>query len=425
VKNSTGLRGRVHGRAEAVDGSVARAARWGKPGLARSSRTWRRMRTASVVAAMAGPTLVLVGLFVVGPAVYGIWLSFTNKSLEGATALHTQFVGLANYRTLFTDGGFLQSLGISAEFVFFSAIVGQFVLGMIAAILLSRTSIRFKGLFGAAILLPMVVPEVVAALAWGSMLAEGQFGTLNRGLALLGISPVDWLQSAPLLSIIIINIWRGIAFAMIMFQAAIESIPKEIEQAARVDGASPWQIVRHITLPMIRGPIQLYMLVSTITTFSIFGLVYFLTQGGPGTATNLVAIYIYNYAFQFFEIGLGSAGSVIVLLATLVLGFIYVRLSRAEVLRRWRAWPSGIRSGSPGIKPSAPARDLRRDGLGSWRGTLPRTWCSPYWRCSALSRSPGSCLALSTRTPASICARRTGLFTISSSSSPNQARRSC
>jgi len=202
---------------------------------------------------------------------------------------------------------------------------------MLAAILLSRTSIRFKGLFGAAILLPMVVPEVVAALAWGSMLAQGQLGTVNRGLSLFGFAPVDWLQSVPMLSIIVINIWRGIAFAMIMFQAAIESIPKEIEQAARVDGASPWQIVRHITLPLIRGPIQLYMLVSTITTFSIFGLVYFLTQGGPGGATNLVAIYIYNYAFQFFEIGLGSAGSVIVLLAIVVLGFVYVRLSRAEV----------------------------------------------------------------------------------------------
>jgi multiple sugar transport system permease protein len=280
---------------------------------------------------MAGPALALVGVFVVGPAVYGIYLSFTNKTLEGAGALSTQFVGLQNYRTLFTDGDFLQSIGLSAEFVFFSAIVGQFILGMLAAVLLSRTSIRGKGLFGAAILLPMVVPETVAALAWGSMLAQGQLGTLNRGLHLLGLAPVDWLQSAPMLSIIFINIWRGIAFAMIMFQAAIESIPQDIQEAARVDGASAWQILFRITLPLIRQPIQLYMLVSTITTFAIFGLVYFLTQGGPGDATNLVAIYIYNYAFQFFEIGLGSAGSVILLLAVVVLGTVYVRLSKAEV----------------------------------------------------------------------------------------------
>jgi multiple sugar transport system permease protein len=299
--------------------------------LARPGRAWRQARTASVAVAMAGPALVLIGLFVVGPAVYGIYLSFTNKTLEGPGALHTQYVGLQNYRTLFTDGNFLQSIGLSAEFVFFSAIVGQFILGMIAAVLLSRTSIRGKGLFGAAILLPMVVPETVAALAWGSMLAQGQFGTLNRGLSLFGFAPVDWLQSVPMLSIIIINIWRGIAFAMIMFQAAIESISGDIEEAARVDGASAWQILFRITLPLIRGPIQLYMLVSTITTFAIFGLVYFLTQGGPGGATNLVAIYIYNYAFQFFEIGLGSAGSVILLLAVVVLGTIYVRLSRAEV----------------------------------------------------------------------------------------------
>jgi multiple sugar transport system permease protein len=305
-----------------------------RPGRVRrpaSGGTRRSGRTGFLVLTMAGPALLLVALFVVAPAGYGIWLSFTNKTLEGAGAQNTQFVGLANYRTLFQTGGFLQSLGLSAEFVFFSAIVGQFVLGMLAALLLSRTSVRLKGLFGAAILLPMVVPEVVAALAWGSMLAQGQFGTLNRALSLVGLGSVDWLQQLPMLSIIIVNIWRGIAFAMIMFQAAIESIPKEIEEAARVDGASAWQIVRRITLPLIRGPIQLYMLVSTITTFAIFGLVYFLTQGGPGTATNLVAIYIYNYAFQFFEIGLGSAGSVILLLAVVVLGVTYVRLSRAEV----------------------------------------------------------------------------------------------
>jgi multiple sugar transport system permease protein len=280
---------------------------------------------------LAAPALALVALFVAGPALYGVYLSLTNTSLVGAAALHPSYVGLANYRELIGSPAFLQSLGLSAEFVFFSALVGQFLLGLAAALLLSRARVRFKGLFGAAILLPMVVPEVVASLSWGSMLAPGDLGTVNQLARLLGAHAVSWLEAFPMLSVIIVNIWRGIAFAMIMFQAALQGVPREVEEAARVDGARRAQLLRYITLPLIKGPIFLYMLLTTITTFSIFGLVYFLTQGGPGDKTDIIAIYIYNNAFQFFEIGLGSAGSVILLVAVGVLGALYVRLARVEI----------------------------------------------------------------------------------------------
>jgi multiple sugar transport system permease protein len=209
--------------------------------------------------------------------------------------------------------------------------VGQFLLGLAAALLLARTRVRFKGVFGAAILLPMVVPEVVASLSWGSMLAPGNLGTVNQLTGLFGATAVTWLQSFPMLSVIVVNIWRGIAFAMIMFQAALQGVPSEVEEAARVDGARRAQLLRYITLPLIKGPIFLYMLLTTITTFSIFGLVYFLTQGGPGNDTDIIAIYIYNNAFQFFEIGLGSAGSVVLLVAVGVLGAVYVRLARVDI----------------------------------------------------------------------------------------------
>ncbi len=280
---------------------------------------------------MSLPALALIAVFVAGPALYSIWLSFTDTSLVGVDARHPSFVGLANYKFLFSTSGFFQSLGISAEFVFFSAILGQFLLGMIAAFVLARSQIRFKSLFGAAILLPMVVPEVVASLAWGSMLAPGNLGTANRLIGLFGAGPVDWLQKAPMLSIVVVNIWRGIAFAMIMFQAALRAISQDVEEAARVDGASGAHLIRYITLPLMKGPIFLFMLLTSITTLSIFGLVYFLTQGGPGDSTNIIAIYIYNNAFQFFEIGLGSAASVILLVLVAVLGVVYIRLSHVEI----------------------------------------------------------------------------------------------
>jgi multiple sugar transport system permease protein len=297
----------------------------------RGRRSNRRRRRTPIVLALLGPGLALVAIFVVAPVAYAVYLSLTNKTLVGFAARTTRFIGLENYRNLLSSGDFVQSLGRTGEFIFFSAIVGQFLLGLLAALLLTRTTVKLKGLFGGAILLPMVVPEVVASLAWASMLAPGTLGTLNRGAGAIGLSPVAWLQHYPMASIIVVNTWRGIAFAMIMFQAAIEGISEDLIEAARVDGAGSWQVVRHITLPLIRGPVFLFLLLTTITTGSVFGLIYFLTRGGPGQQTEVTSIYIYSHSFRFFQIGLGSAASVILLVIILVLGVTYVRLSRVEV----------------------------------------------------------------------------------------------
>ena len=316
--------------------------------------------------------MLLIGLFVLAPVAYAIWLSMTNKRLTGFGARTPKFVGADNYTRLLSSADFLSSMGRTAQFIFFSAIVGQFLLGMLAAVLLTKSSIRGKGLIGGAILLPMVVPEVVASLAWASMLAPGALGTVNRGLATVGFAPVSWLQEYPMASIIVVNTWRGIAFAMIMFQAAIEGISDDLIEAARIDGAGPrqvfryitwrgtafamimfqaaiegvsddliaaaridgagaWKVFRFITLPLIRGPVFLFLLLTTITTASVFGLVYFLTRGGPGQATELVSIFIYERSFAFFQLGLGSAASVIMLVVVLILGLTYVRLAEVEV----------------------------------------------------------------------------------------------
>jgi len=220
--------------------------------------------------------MALILLFVVVPVGYALWLGLTDKTLIGFEAQSPQFVGLDNYRQLLTSSDFLESMGRTGQFILFSALLGQFVLGMLAAVLLSKSTIRGTGLFGAAILLPMVVPEVVASLAWASMFAPGQLGTVNRALGLFGISPVSLLQDHAMGAIIVVNTWRGIAFAMIMFQAAIEGVSDDLIEAARMDGAKSRQVFRYITLPLIRGPVFLFLLLTTITTASVFGLVYFL-----------------------------------------------------------------------------------------------------------------------------------------------------
>ncbi|MFE9286891.1 carbohydrate ABC transporter permease [Streptomyces olivaceus] len=294
----------------------------------RLSPRWRERGALSL---LLGPSVLLIAVFVIAPACYGVYLAFTDTQLTGWAARDPQFVGLENFRHLLGSEDFLASLGRTGQFVFWSAIVGQTLLGMLAALLLRAKWLRGKGLFGSLVLLPMVVPEVVASLTWASVLSSDDSGTFNRLLAMFGSGAAAPLQDSPMLSVIIINVWRGIALAMIMFQAALEDVPDELIEASRMDGAGALQVFRYVTLPLIRGPVFLYLLLTTITTVGVFGLVYFLTQGGPGQDTELSSIYIFQRAFQYSQIGMGSAASVILLVLLMVLGLTYARLAKVKV----------------------------------------------------------------------------------------------
>ena len=276
------------------------------------------------------PSVLLIGALVVYPALYSIYLSLTNASLVGVAATHPRFVGLGNYMRLFNDRGFWHSLVVTFWFVLGSTVIGQFVLGLGSALLLRRP-LRFKNLINSIILLPNAVPEVVAGYIWISMLAGGEHSTLNRLLGLLGIRSVHWLEQFPLAMIVVANTWRGIASAMILMMAGLSAVPPELCEAARIDGASSRQVFRFITLPLIMPTIFLYMLVSTVTTISIFGFIYALTRGGPGNATEIIGIYIYNQSFTAFQLGYGSAVAVVTLVVSIAIGLLYVRGLKVQV----------------------------------------------------------------------------------------------
>lgn len=276
------------------------------------------------------PSVLLLFAFVIYPAIYSVYLSLTNEALTGAAALKPRFVGARNYIRLFNDPKFWNSLLVTFLFVIGSAVIGQFVLGLLSAILLRRP-LRLKPIFNSIILLPNAVPEVVAGFMWISMLAGGERATLSRIVAFFGLEPTDWLQTFPLTMIIIVNTWRGIATAMILLTAGLSAVSHEVYEAAHMDGATPRQIFTRITLPLIAPTILLYMLVSTVSTIAIFGFVYALTRGGPGGATELISIYIYNQSFTAFQLGYGSAVAVVALVFSLVIGVIYVRVLKVEV----------------------------------------------------------------------------------------------
>jgi multiple sugar transport system permease protein len=297
----------------------------------RPVRSWRDALT---LIGFLAPALALIGVFMVWPAVWAVVQSFTNRSLTGPTALTPEFVGLENYARLLQDDEFHSSLIKTFAFVFFSAVVGQTVLGFFIAYLMARRprwNLRFTPVFAAIFVLPLAAPETVAALAWASLATGTKDGLINRAIGVFGAEPVQWLQDYAFELIIIVNIWRGITFAMVLFAAAIESLPGSVLEASMVDGATSRQRLLRIIIPILRPQILIFLMLTTITTFGIFGLVYFLTRGGPQNATEIIGIYIYKKAFQFYEIGLGSAASVVLLIILLGLGIYYVRLMREQV----------------------------------------------------------------------------------------------
>jgi multiple sugar transport system permease protein len=280
------------------------------------------------------PALVLWAIFMVGPALRGIFISFTNEALVGPEAANPRFVGLANYRALLEDPFFYNAVKNSFIFVMGSAVIGQAGLGLLLATLtrsgrrIGRKIALTGGLATTVCYLSWVSPETVIGLSWISYLDKDGF--LNQMLGFLGFPQINWIVRFPMLSIIMANVWWGTGWSMMLFKSAIESIPPELGEAAEVDGASGWQRFRYVTLPLIRGPIMVDLILITIWTYGVFGLPLMLTGGGPARRTELMTIYAYRTAFKHFELGYGTTISVAILIITLTLALIYYRILERE-----------------------------------------------------------------------------------------------
>jgi len=278
------------------------------------------------------PAFLLWTVFMLGPAIWGVRLTFTNEALTGPAARDPQFVGVANYQRLIRDPYFWGSVYRSFIFVAGSAIIGQAGLGLLLAVLTSErrriwSKIKFTGRLATTLCwLAWVTPETLIGWCWISFLDAD--GVLNQVLEALGLSssPIYWMVRYGMLSIILANVWWGTGWSMMLFKAALESIPREIEEAAEVDGASAWQKFRYVILPLLRRPIFVNVLLITIWTYGVFGLPLMMTGGGPGHKTELMTIYAYKTGFKYFEIAYGTTVSIGILFITLFLALIYHRL---------------------------------------------------------------------------------------------------
>lgn len=275
------------------------------------------------------PALILLAIFLLGPMGFALWGSLTNAALTGYRAAKPQFIGLDNYLTLFGDADFWNSVILTLVFVLFSAIIGQNVLGLALAVLLRASSRIVSTIVSTLVVVAWVLPEIVAAFALYAFFSSD--GTLNSVLDALGLGRISWLIDYPMLSVILANIWRGTAFSMLVYNAALGEVPPEITEAAQIDGTNTVQRFFLVTLPMIRRSIATNLMLTTLQTLGTFGLIWVMTGGGPGTHSSTLPVLAYQEAFRFAQVGYGTAIAAVTIVLGAVFAAIYIKILKPEV----------------------------------------------------------------------------------------------
>jgi multiple sugar transport system permease protein len=269
------------------------------------------------------PALITLAGVTIYPVLYVLWLSLHRRLLIFDIS---KFVGLENFGFLWRDQRFWNAFQNTVYFTAVSVAL-ELLLGLAIAILLHRV-FRGKGLMRTIILIPWAIPTVVSAKMWG-WLYNGDYGLINY---LLG-EKINWLGS-PLLALnaaIFMDVWKTTPFVALLLMAGLQTIPQDLYQAARVDGASNWTQFKSITLPLLKPVILVVLIFRTLDAFRVFDAIYVLTGGGPANTTETLSIYAYKVLFQTLQFGYGSAISITVFFCVGLITIFYVRLLHKEV----------------------------------------------------------------------------------------------
>lgn len=269
------------------------------------------------------PSVILISLVTLYPILYATYLSFFRKlPIFGIS----RFTGLDNYLFLFRDERFWNALCNTVYFTA-SSVSLELVAGFGVALLLHR-EFPLRGLVRAVVLVPWAVPTVVSAKMWEWMY-NSDFGVLNY---LLG-THVNWLGNSfwALNAAVIMDVWKTTPFVAVLLTAGLQVIPKELYQAARIDGAGGWGILRNITFPLLTPVILVVLIFRTLDAFRIFDAIYVLTGGGPGNTTETLSIYAYKVLFQTLQFGYGSTLAVVVFLCVGLISLFYISLLRRGI----------------------------------------------------------------------------------------------
>lgn len=266
------------------------------------------------------PTLVIIFVFRFYPMLQAFYISTTDFDLIKSP----EFVGLYNFMDLLKDPLFLNSARVSLTYVVFS-VVPTWIISLGLAILFNR-HIRFKNFIRSAVFMPVIMPAVVMALVWTFM--YHQQGVVNVILGWLHLSPVPWLRSSStaLWAVILIGIWRASPYFMVIFLAGLQAIPEDFMDAAQIDGANSWQAFWYVTFPLLKPTTLLVMVMSIITAMKVFAVPLIMTNGGPANSTRVLPLFIYQTAFEFFDMGRASAMSVFLFAAVMIFTVFQIRI---------------------------------------------------------------------------------------------------
>lgn len=278
--------------------------------------------------AFASPSLVLIGVVILFPLAYAFYLSLLNFDLS--VGPDAEFVGVRNYtEALFRDARFLGSVWNTAVIIAPSLAL-ELLLGLGIALLLNR-KIRGRPIVTALIAIPAMISPVMAGMAW-RMLFGVKFGAINNLGRQLGLLDVyfDWFSNPfiSIVAVVLVEVWHNTPFMMLVLLAGLQSIPQELYEAAKADGATPWRSFWSITLPLLKFTMAVGIMIRMIDLTKLFGLIFILTYGGPGGATETVAFNTYLVGFKDFRMSYASALSYLIVGGVLVLTLIFMWVQR-------------------------------------------------------------------------------------------------
>jgi multiple sugar transport system permease protein len=288
-----------------------------------SDRIWSWAFLLPVVA------VLMIAAFI--PLGYGLVLSFFRYKLTIATS-RPAFIGLQNYFNMFRDEIFIKSLTNNVVFALLSVSI-ELGIGVMVAMMLSDDN-RMSRLMTTFLMVPMIIAPVAAGTLWRMML-DRTYGVVNYLLSFVGIPPVSWIGDyrIALYTVVFVDCWQFIPFVALLVLSSIKSIPQSFLDAARVDGASPWKVFTKVVLPITSPVIIIVAMIRFIDAFKIFDVVFVMTQGGPGNATEMLPTYIYRQGIKFLDVGYSSATAILFIIAMSLIAWVFLRL-RSLQLRR-------------------------------------------------------------------------------------------
>jgi multiple sugar transport system permease protein len=292
----------------------------------RRRHTLRKVRETAFWYLLLAPSLLIIFGFSVVPMVWSIYYSLNRGGMLGK---HT-FVGLKNYVTATQHPIFLLTLQNTTLYAVLTIPI-VIVLALIVALVILQLP-KMQGFFRSTVYFPLIIPVVIAANIWAYIVSR-DVGPLNQILSIFGIPRIDWLGDPfwAIPAIVMMEIWRGFGFYVIILFAALQSVPKELYEAARIDGARSFRMLWSITIPLLRPAFGFCFIMATIFNFQLFDPIYVLTKGGPAWRTSTVSWYVYQQAFDADNVGFASTMGVVLLVIILVLSLVQLRFFRSDI----------------------------------------------------------------------------------------------